>query len=159
MVETVTIQKFKSKDGNVYDTIEKAERADKEWDQKQSFDAQKEVSVYEKMCEKNFERIQKRIDVGKKQFPSFWMTEQKYGQDYYMCNGFDDMLEMGWTAFIMWYDYYQCDTDEIASVAGLIKETENKKAALAFVLDRCSYCYEYERMEEIYVKTFGDEND
>ena len=31
MVETVTIQKFKSKDGNVYDTIEKAERADKDW--------------------------------------------------------------------------------------------------------------------------------
>jgi len=158
MVETITTVKFKSKDGNVYDTLEKAELADKEFDRKNSFDPAKEVATFQKMCENNFSRIRKRIDAGKKQFPSFWMTEQKYGQDYYMCNSFDDMEEMGWSAFIMWYDYYMCETDETVAVAKLIKETENKKAALAFVLDRCSEGYEYERMEQIYVKTFGDKN-
>ena len=82
------------------------------------------------------------------------MTEQKYGQDYYMCNSFDDMEEMGWEAFQMWYDYYMCGNDETVAVAELIKEKENKKAALEFVLDRCSYGYEYERMEEIHVHRF-----
>lgn len=159
MVEKVIIEKFKSKDGDVYDTLEKAERADKDWELKQNFNASKEVAAFQKMCENNFVRKQKRIDAGKSKFPSFWMTEQKYGQDYYMCNNFSDMEEMGWSAFLMWYDYYVCSDDQTVAIVELIKETENKKAALAFVFDRTSMGYEYESMEEINMTTFGNDND
>ena len=157
MVEKVTetVEKYKSKDGNLYDTLEKAEKADKEWERKNSFDPAKEVALLEKLCGNSFSRLQKRIDSGKTQFPSFWVTEQKYGQVYYMCNSFDDKEEMGWSAFIMWYNYYMCGDDETVAVAKLIKETENKKAALQFVLDRCSMGYEYEKMEEIHMTTFN----
>lgn len=157
MVEKVTetVEKYKSKDGNLYDTLEKAEKADKEWERKNSFDPAKEVALLEKLCGNNFSRLQKRIDAGKTQFPSFWMTETKYGEDYYMCNSFNDMEEMGWKAFQMWYNYYMCGDDETVAVAKLIKETENKKAALEFVLDRCSRGYEYEKMEKIYMTTFN----
>lgn len=50
MVEVVkeTVEKFKSLDGKIYDTLEKAERADKEWTLKQTFDPAKEVEKYEK---------------------------------------------------------------------------------------------------------------
>jgi hypothetical protein len=160
MVEPVEIvnTKYLSKDGKMYDTYEKAETADKEFEQKNSFDPAKEVARLEKMTEINFSRIQKQIDNGKDAFPSFWMTEQKYGQDYYMCSNFSDMEEMGWSAFLMWYDYYICHDDETVSVVEAIKLTENKKAALAFVLDRVSQGYEYERLEKIAMIRFGDKN-
>lgn len=159
MVEIFNIEKYKSKDGSVYDTLEKAERADEAWELKQSFDVAKEVAVFQKMCENNFIRRQKRIDAGKSKFPFFWMAEQKYGHDYYMCNSFDDMEEMGWEAFQMWYDYYVCSDEQTVAIVKLINATENKKAALAFVLDRTSMGYEYENMEEIDMTTFGGKND
>lgn len=155
MVETINIQKYKSADGRVYDTLEQAQKADKEWELKQSFDATKEVASFQKMCENNFARIQKRIDAGKSSFPSFWMTEQKYGTDYYVCKSFDDMLQMGWDAFQMWYDYYLCGEDETIDTVKLILATENKKAALGFVLDRTNQGYEYEKMEKIDVKSYS----
>ena len=70
MVETVieTVEKFKSKDGNLYDTLQLAEKADKEWERKTSFDPAKEVARLEKLCENTFSRIQKRIDTGKNSF-------------------------------------------------------------------------------------------
>lgn len=160
MVQEVEVAniKYLSKDGKVYDTYEKAELADKEFDRKNSFDPTKEVAAFQKMCERKFSRIQKLIDAGKNPFPSFWLTENKYGHGYYMCNSFDDMEEMGWAAFDMWYDYYMCGTDQTVAVAELIRKTENKKASLAFVLDRCAEGYEYERMEEFRVTVFGDKN-
>lgn len=156
MVEVVkeTVEKFKSLDGKLYDTLEKAERADKEWSFKQTFDPTREVEKYEKECIRNFARAQKHIDSGRDKFPDFWCMKGKYGRNYYMCNGFDDMEKMGWSIFNNNFDFYRWYSDEVMATVNLIKETENKKAALSFVLDRSSEGYEYEDLDTIYVYTF-----
>lgn len=158
MVEIVkeTVEKFKSLNGKLYDTLQKAECADKEWTRKQDFDPTKEVEKLEKECVQNFNRKQKRIDSGRDKFPDFWELQGKYGSDYYMCNSFDDMEKMGWTIFNNNFDFYQCDTDEVVATVNLIKDNVNKKAALVFVLDRSSESYEYETLDTIYMTVFGE---
>lgn len=81
--------------------------------------------------------------------------EGKYGRDYYMCNSFEDMEEMGWNIFNDNFAYYTW-SDEVISTVKLIKQSKNKKAALAFVLERGEEGYEYEQLDTIYMNTFGD---
>lgn len=81
---TLKLEKL-NKENNV------VEKADKEWEQKTSFEPVKEDALLEKLRVNNFSRLRKRIDADKKHFPSFCVTEQKYDQYYFMCNSIDDM--------------------------------------------------------------------
>ena len=93
--QKITQIEKQNKEKNMVEKVtEIVEKADKEWERKNSFEPVKEDALLEKLRVNNFSRLRKRIDADKKQFPSFWVIEQKYDQYYYTYNSIDDVEKM-----------------------------------------------------------------
>ena len=85
---TLKLEKLNKENNVVEKVTETVEKGDKEWE------PVKEDALLEKLRVNNFSRLRKRIDADKKQFPSFWVIEQKYDQYYYTYNSIDDVEKM-----------------------------------------------------------------
>lgn len=146
MVETVTIERFKSLDGYIYDSKKDAERADARWRAVNEFDLVNDIRKLEAGGQGTVLREERRTADRPGRYPVLVTLEMKHSTEYFMATKPDSLPNLYWDIFKLNYDY-GCYNYEAASkaISEEIFKTENKFAAMTFVMQRAEY--EYERIQ------------
>lgn len=135
MAEEITVTKYKSINGNVYDTIEDANVADKRWK------ADNEVNIADVIRRLEY-TASKDIQRKSGHYPRLISTIEKYDDQYFVCNSEEGMLN----AYIdlvterLRTGYYTEKKDNM--MANYITTGLHKIAAYGFIMSRTSYEYE-----------------
>lgn len=150
MVETVTIEKYKSLNGYTYDKLADAERADAEWRKENEYDLEKDITRLVKLGERD-QRYLLRTEEQRKysQFPLMLVLEGKWDSRYYVATKPDtvpriyfEILKFNKECGFYYSPAAVAITDEIV-------RTENLLAAMAFVKERVDYQYEKVYTEDV----------
>lgn len=136
MAEPVTIVKYKSLNGQMYDNEKAANRADAAWQKENVFDCVKEVANYQQTGERIVARSTTRWMADSSQFPKLLIERSKHGDAYHLIKSPNEYADAYYSIFENyqaggWYEY----TTKDSSVAEEILRTKNKTAAIAFVQD------------------------
>lgn len=129
MVEEVNVTKYKSKNGQIYESKSLAEAADRDYDKAHAkVDLDKELARYERMGER---------DAKKMTFPKLVKRSSHYGDDYYLVNSLDGQCrlyeEVGrelFKSFCAWGFY----TGEDAPTKDIIEYVFENGSALAILV-------------------------
>lgn len=151
MVEVVQIEKFKSKDGCVYDTLKNAERADQRWVSENEFDVDVEVAMFGANGRKTLASMIHRTFFGdRKSFPRLVIFHGKHGDDINVIANPSKLPGVYLNKLKLQQPYGFYDTDSKSrAVAKAIFDTNNEFAAMEFLEGRASY--DYERITSEYV--------
>jgi hypothetical protein len=149
MAEPITIVKYKSLDGHMYNDEASANRADSAWREEHEFDLAQEIASYQTTGER-FVARQKLRWSNPTNFPKLLIENGKHSTAYHLIKTPDDYDAAYFSIFKFcksngFYEYNNKD----AAVSDEILRSENKAAAIAYVQEREG---EYERVdvEEVY---------
>lgn len=155
MAEVVTVERYKSLDGYVYDKLSDAEKADANWRKENEFDLEKDIALLTKLGER--EMKYSRFNESKRkhsQYPELFVLECKHEYQYYVAKNVEavpqiyfEILKFNKDWGCYWSDAAKAITDEIV-------RTENHVAAIAFVKDRVNY--QYENVYTLDVTIYGE---
>lgn len=141
-MEHIVVTKFKSLDGNLYDTEHDALAADARWSNENTVDLEKEILLLTNGGNRYIKRQKEIHERSPKYYPILFVEKQKHGNNYYLATNPDSIPEIFFKILKEnneWGFYY---TVRDKSVAENIIKTENKIAAIKFILDRSGYEYE-----------------
>lgn len=149
MVEVVQIEKFKSKDGYVYDTLKDAERADRRWKEENEFELAAELTalsaqglhMWRRMIHSTF--FEERGPA----FPRLVIFHGKHGDDINVIANPSKLPGVYLDQLKMEQPYGFYDTDpKSKALAKAIADNDNEFAALAFMTNRSDRDYQYEKI-------------
>lgn len=152
MVEVITVERYKSLNGYVYDKLADAERADAEWREENEYDLEKDINTLTKLGERDM-RYMRRTEEQRKysQYPMLYVLESKHANEYYLAMNLEsvpkvyfDILKYNKEYGFYWSLAPKAITDEIV-------RTENHLAAMSFVKQRVDYQYEKVYTESVNV--------
>lgn len=143
MAEVVTVQKYKSLNGYVYDTLKDAEAADKEWKQDNEYDLEKDIAQLTKIGERDI-RYLKKSDESRKfsLYPAVVVLEGKYENLYFVAKNVDQLPKIYLDILLINSNNEFYYTPNAKAISNEILRTSNYMAAYAFVKERTSYQYE-----------------
>lgn len=155
MVEIVTVERYKSLDGYVYDKLSDAEKADANWRKENEFDLEKDIALLTKMGEREMKYLRYNESQRKhSNYPELFVLECKHEYQYYVAKNVEavpqiyfEILKFNKDWGFYWSDAAKAITDEIV-------RTENRVAAIAFVKDRVNY--QYENVYTLDVTIYGE---
>ena len=158
--EAVTVKKYRSLDGNLYDKLEVAERHDARWRDENEWEMDKEIAG---LCSL-YNRLVKRITAyaaipsSKPYFPVLVTMKEKHGEEYFLAMTEQGLLDVYWDIFqtrLGDYGLYNYLDGKWAEIVKHIVETEDKVAAYGMIVSRRDY--QYENVEaEPYIKVYDD---
>lgn len=144
MAETVQVTKFKSLNGNIYDTEQTALLADEVWKKENTIDLAKEIALLEKQGTRLMEREKQKKSTD---YINLVIQRKKHGDSYCLATTpeaigkicFDIIKEN------KSLNYYHTVRDKI--IIDEIINTNNAVAALSFIKNRSDQGFEYEGIE------------
>lgn len=144
MVEEVSITKYKSRNGKMYDTEQEAIQADLTWLTPPHVKMNNEISKLEKNASRDI--LQKSM-----QYPRVIISHEKYDDDYSICLSESGVL----TLYLQIVktrlsSYFYIGDDKL--IAEEIVNTNNQIAAYGWLMKRNHY--EYENIENISVTVY-----
>ena len=162
--EEVSIVKYRSLDGELYDDEAKAKMADACWREENEWEMDKEIKY---LSTRRIRYFDKHVDHFNSNnfsvYPILVMDKGKHGDAYYIAMDRDGFLDAFWKIFeermgeYGWYSYLE---GKWAEISKHILETKNREAAHGMIMER-SFCgHEYETIDIQYgVPSFGNLND
>lgn len=150
MVEVVTIERYKSLDGYVYDKLADAEKADAQWRKENEYDLEKDITRLTKLGQREMFYLKRNEEQRKhSRYPMLYVLEAKYGDEHFMASTVDavpkvyfEILKTNKDNGFYWATADKAITDEIV-------RTENCLAAMSFVKERVDYQYERVTTEDV----------
>lgn len=129
MVEVVT--EYMSKDGNKYDTYEKAMNADNDYDLK-LMNFKKELDHTKKYGEKRFSKYEKST------YPAIIIAHSHFNETYYLVNEPNDVLKAYKHIFITRYveGYYTFSTATEEALSKAVFDKNDLYTIFGFLYDR-----------------------
>jgi hypothetical protein len=143
MAEVVNVEKYKSLNGCVYDSLRDAEHADAQWRKENDYDLEKDIAQLTKIGEREMRYLRNNEEKRKhSQYPVLYVLHSKHGYQHYVATTVEavpriyfDILKYNKAWGCYWTVAATAITDEIV-------RTENRMAAWAFVKERIDYQYE-----------------
>lgn len=150
MVEVVTVEKYKSLNGYVYDKLTDAERADAEWREENEYDLEKNINTLTKLGERDMRYLRRDEEQRRySRYPMLYVLESKHANEYYIAMSVEsvpkiyfDILKFNKEYGFYWSPAPKAITEEII-------RTENHLAAMSFVKQRVDYQYEKVYVESV----------
>ncbi len=143
MVEVVTVERYKSLNGYVYDKLQDAERADAEWRSENEYDLEKDIATLTLRGSREHNHTM-RVDENRRysQFPMLFVLKSKYGDQYYVAKTADAVPKV-YFEILKYNREFGCYYGAAAkAISDEIVRTANYLAAIAFVKERVDYQYE-----------------
>lgn len=155
-MEEVTITKFKSLNGNTYDSKEQCEKADEIWKEENEYNVEADIKRYKFEATRVRKMEEKYPDRYSNTYPKLYTWKDKHGDWNFVALNFEGVLDGIWVWFENLsdkeYGYYQYE-DRAKHVSARILETEDKDAAYGMIMSRSDY--EYETVDFEHVDVFG----
>ena len=159
-MKEVTIVKYVGLDGHVYDEA-KCEAADNRWREENEYDVEKEVARLRKWTRQERHRfaLQEKylVERGTSSFPRIYIRHDKHGDEHFVANNFNGIVEGTWEWFTIHCDKnygYYTGLPRSNEISKRILELDDRDAAYAFVVERSEEDYEYERIDWEPVKVY-----
>lgn len=144
-MEEVTVKKFKSLNGYVYDTEKDALAADAMWTKENTVNLEKEIRLLVNHGSRYIEREKKEHEKNPSSYNTLLVEKTKHGDCYYLTTNPEVIGKICISIIknnIDW-GFYHSIRDE--AVTNEIVKTNNTSAAIAFIKERRNY--EYEEVE------------
>ena len=143
MVEAVTVERYKSLNGYVYDKLADAERADAEWRKENEYNLERDVAQLTKIGERDMKYLTRNEESRKySQYPMLYVLKSKHDDLSYVAKNVTAVPRVYFEILKYnknWGCYY---TAAAKAITDEIVRTDNHLAALAFVKERVDYQYE-----------------
>jgi hypothetical protein len=150
MVEVVTVERYKSLDGYVYDKLADAEKADAQWRKENEYDLEKDIAQLTKIGQRDMVYLKRNEEQRKhSRYPMLYVLEAKYDDVHYMANTVDAVPKVYFEILKTNKDNEFYCTPADKAITDEIVRTENHLAAIAFVKARVSYQYENVTTEDV----------
>ncbi len=143
MVDVVTVERYKSLNGYVYDKLQDAERADAEWRREHEYDLANDVVRLTKTGQRDINYLT-RIEENRRysQYPMLFVLNAKHGNQYYVAKTVSAVPKIYFEILKFNRDSEFYYTPAAKAISDEIVRTANYPAALAFVKERVDYQYE-----------------
>jgi hypothetical protein len=138
------VQKYRAADGNLYDDVEDAERADREYLEDFQSRVIKEVENLARIGKKHIESkassMNRNAEIG---YYMILTLKNKYQDMHFLARNVDELALAYRSIFEKNYSLgFYHDDEKTELTAKIIQETSNSYAAVAFVRNRREYDYE-----------------
>lgn len=153
MAETVTITRYKSLDGHVYDNLADAERADARWRQENEYDLERDIAQLTKLGERHMQRLRENEEKRISTYPIMYVLDSKHEKQHYFAKNVEAVPQIYFEILKYnrdWEFYY---SPAASAISEEIICTENHFAAIAFVKERVDY--QYENVYTTSINTYG----
>lgn len=150
MVEVVTVERYKSLNGYIYDKLADAEKADALWRKENEYDLEKDIAHLTKLGQREMFYLKRNEEQRKhSRYPMLYVLEAKHGDEHYMASTVDAVPKVYFEILKTNKDYgfYWATADK--AITDEIVRTENHLAAIAFVKERVDYQYENVTTEDV----------
>lgn len=157
MAEVVNVVKYKSLNGQMYDSESAATRADAAWRKENEYDLAQEIASYQSTGERFVARSLSKWNNNLGDFPKLLVEHSKYGDSYHLIKTPHDYADAFYSVFenrkgAGYYEYSSKDS----VVAEEILRNKNKSAAIAYVQERKEHEYEGVDIETMYQYSRGE---
>lgn len=155
MVEVVTVERYKSLNGYMYDKLQDAERADAEWRSENEYDLDKDILRLTLQGNREINYLM-RVEENRRysQYPMLFVLKNKYGDQHYVAKTADAVPRVYFEILKFNRDSEFYYTPAAKAISDEIVRTANYTAAIAFVKERVDY--EYEKVFTETVTIYGE---